>query len=96
MMLMEVLQNLIQFFDGGHTGFGLIIVMLRILSNVHLDVILEKTGVVHFIIGDLDTVTWEISIVQPIVWLVAMMKTQSIIFGKILVRIYLLIGICWS
>ena len=53
---MEVLQNLIQYFDGGHMGFGLIIVMLRTLSNVHLDVILEKTGVVHSIIGDLDIV----------------------------------------
>ena len=62
MMPMEVLQNQIQFFAGGHMEFGPTIIMSRIQSNVHFDVILEKLKIVPFIIGDLDIAIWEISI----------------------------------
>ena len=61
MMPMEVRQNQIQFFVGGHMEFGPTITMLRIQSNVHLDVTLEKLKIVRFIIGDLDIVIWAIS-----------------------------------
>ena len=62
MMPMEVRQNQIQFFVGGHMEFGPTIIMSRIQSNVHFDVILEKLKIVPFIIGDLDIAIWEISI----------------------------------
>ena len=62
MMPMEVLPNQIQFSAGGLMEFGLTTTMLRIQSNVHFDVILEKLKIVPFIIGDLDIAIWEISI----------------------------------
>ena len=87
MMPMEVLQNQIQFSAGGLMEFGLTTTMLRIQSNVHFDVILEKLKIVPFIIGDLDIAIWEISIMPNTDQLVVMMKTQSITFGKILVKL---------
>ena len=62
MMLMEVLHMQIQFLVGGHMEFGANMIMLRLRSNVHFDVILEKLKIVPFIIGDLDIAIWEISI----------------------------------
>ena len=61
MMPTEVVQNQIQFFVGGHMGFGRTTTMSKIQSNVHFDVTLDKLKIVHFIIGDLDIVIWEIS-----------------------------------
>ena len=85
MMPMEVLQNQIQFFACGHMEFGPTIIMSRIQSNVHFDAILEKLTIVHFIIGDLDIVIWEISTLSHTIYLVTMMKTQNITYEKILV-----------
>ena len=42
MMLMEVVQNQIQSFVGGHMEFGPIIVMLKVQNNVLFGVILEQ------------------------------------------------------
>ena len=86
MMPMEVLQNQIQFLDGGHMEFGPTTMMWKIQNNVPFDAILEKWTVVHFIIGDLDIVIWDISMGVGINQLVAMMETPSIIYGKIMVR----------
>ena len=85
MMPMEVALNRIQFFVGGHMEFGPIMTMWRIQSNVHFDAILEKLTIVHFIIGDLDIVIWEISTLSHTIYLVTMMKTQNITYEKILV-----------
>ena len=85
MMPMEVRQKQIQFFVGGHMEFGPTMTMLRIQSNVHFDAILEKLTIVHFIIGDLDIVIWEISTLSHTICLVTMMKTQNITSEKILV-----------
>ena len=42
MMLMEVVQNQIQSFVGGHMEFGHIIMMLKVQNNVLFGVILEQ------------------------------------------------------
>ena len=42
MMPMEVLQNQIQFLDGGHMEFGPTTMMWKLQNNVPLDAILEK------------------------------------------------------
>ena len=88
MMPTEVVQNQIQFFVGGHMGFGRTTTMSKIQSNVHFDVTLDKLKIVHFIIGDLDIVIWEISTLSHTNQLMAMMKTQSITYVKILVWSY--------
>ena len=85
MMRMEVALNRIQFFVGGHMEFGPIMTMWRIQSNVHFDATSEKLTIVHFIIGDLDIVIWEISTLSHTIYLVTMMKTQNITYEKILV-----------
>ena len=81
MMPMEVLQNQIQFLDGGHMEFGPTTMMWKLQNNVPLDAILEKQTVVHFIIRDpdLDIVIRDISMAVGIIWLVTMMETLNII-----------------
>ena len=66
MMLMEVVQNQIQSFIGGHMEFGHITMMLKIQNNALFGVISEEWRAVRSIIGDLDIVNWDILITIPI------------------------------
>ena len=63
---MEVVQNQIQSFIGGHMEFGRITTMLKIQNNALFGVISDEWRVVRSITGDLDIVNWDILITIPI------------------------------
>ena len=70
---------------GGHMVYGDTIQIYHLKKCVPLNALLTESKAVHFIFGAMDIVKLDITIIEDIIYMEAIMNTQNIWSGKTIV-----------